>query len=164
MPFSLRPLSAGSAPLASAAARAAHPASVTWVSSRLSHLSFFSTPVGSVSAPAGGGGARRAARPSSPNGLSTRLRVSSTGRRRKAGARATSPASPMAVPNSWRVWSPGRALRSRAAASAKAPASPTYISLRAKRVTAGSAPAPSPSTSRSAPSWPAASELSTRVR
>jgi len=82
-------------PPSSAAASAAQPASVTWVFMRLSSLSFVSTPVGGDSAPAGGGGgATRAARPSSPKGLPKRLRCSSAGRRRKAGARATSPASP----------------------------------------------------------------------
>jgi hypothetical protein len=48
--------SAGSAPPSSAAARAAQPASVTWVFKRTSSLSFASTPVGSGGAPAGGGG------------------------------------------------------------------------------------------------------------
>eukprot|EP00964_Phaeocystis_antarctica_P123696 scaffold87386_cov63-Phaeocystis_antarctica.AAC.2 len=52
--------SAGSAPLSSAAARAAQPASVIWVPLRLSCLSFASPPVGGGGAPAGGGSARRA--------------------------------------------------------------------------------------------------------
>eukprot|EP00964_Phaeocystis_antarctica_P066922 scaffold40494_cov60-Phaeocystis_antarctica.AAC.1 len=46
MPSSKRRGSAGSAPLSSAAARAAQPASVIWVPPRSSHLSFASTPVG----------------------------------------------------------------------------------------------------------------------
>jgi hypothetical protein len=64
-------------------------------------MSFASPPFGSESAPAGGGGGggggggARAVRPSSPNGLQARLRCTSAGRRRKAGARATSPASPI---------------------------------------------------------------------
>ena len=45
MSFSWGVTSAGSAPLSSAAARAAHPASETWVLSRSSLLSFFSPPV-----------------------------------------------------------------------------------------------------------------------
>ena len=55
-------LSAGSAPLPSAAARAAQPVSETWVLLSASHLSFVSAPVGGGGAPAGGGGARRAKR------------------------------------------------------------------------------------------------------
>eukprot|EP00964_Phaeocystis_antarctica_P053282 scaffold31266_cov60-Phaeocystis_antarctica.AAC.1 len=51
--------SAGSAPLSSAAARVAQPASVIWVLPRLSSLSFASPPVGGGGAPAGGGGATR---------------------------------------------------------------------------------------------------------
>ena len=47
----------------------AQPASVIWVMLRLSSLSFVSKPVVGGGAPAGGGGATRAARPSSPNGL-----------------------------------------------------------------------------------------------
>eukprot|EP00964_Phaeocystis_antarctica_P092958 scaffold59884_cov23-Phaeocystis_antarctica.AAC.2 len=110
--------SAGSAPLSSAAARAAQPASVTWESTRPSTLSIVSPPAAraeqpgsetwvmlrssapsfvSTRAPAGRGGATRAARPSSPSGLPPRPRVSSPGSRRKAGARATSPASPMPI-------------------------------------------------------------------
>eukprot|EP00964_Phaeocystis_antarctica_P108395 scaffold73003_cov64-Phaeocystis_antarctica.AAC.1 len=61
--------SAGSAPLSSAAMRAAQPASVIWEFMRLSFVSFASPLVGGGSAPAGGGGATRAARPSSPSGL-----------------------------------------------------------------------------------------------
>ena len=64
---------AGAAALSSAAARVAHPASVIWVPSRSSRLSFFSPPAGGGGVPAGGGGGgMRAARPSSPNGLSPR--------------------------------------------------------------------------------------------
>eukprot|EP00964_Phaeocystis_antarctica_P137798 scaffold102401_cov63-Phaeocystis_antarctica.AAC.3 len=132
MSTNLRTSSAGSAPLSSAAARAAHPASETWVRLRLSVLSFFSTPVVVGSAPAGGGGATRAARPSSPNGSPTRLKYCSAGIRRKAGARATSPASPMAALIRPKVASRGRAPRPRAAASAEAPASPTCIPLKAR--------------------------------
>ena len=58
---------AGRAPLSSAAARPAQPASLTLVERRSSVWSFGSTPVGGGSAPAtSGGGATRAARPSSP--------------------------------------------------------------------------------------------------
>eukprot|EP00964_Phaeocystis_antarctica_P025426 scaffold14290_cov63-Phaeocystis_antarctica.AAC.6 len=89
-------------------------------------LSFLSTPVGVDSAPVGGGGATRAVRPSSPNGLPTRTRNSSAGSRRRAGARATIPASLMAVSVRTSCLSRGRAPRPRAAASAEAPASPTY--------------------------------------
>eukprot|EP00964_Phaeocystis_antarctica_P053324 scaffold31281_cov57-Phaeocystis_antarctica.AAC.2 len=148
-------LSAGSAPRSSAAARAAQPASVTWVQLRLSTLSFVSPAVGG-SAPAGGRGATRAVMPSSPNGLPARMSCSSAGSRRNAGARATSPASPMAValarPS---LFSRGRAPRPRAAARAEAPASPTCKPFIANMVTAGSAPAPSPSASRCTPLGPA---------
>merc|ERR1719272_1973188 len=65
---SLSSSSAGSAPLSSKAARAAQPASVTWVLPRWSVLSFVSTAGGGGGAPAGGGGATRAVRPSSPSG------------------------------------------------------------------------------------------------
>jgi hypothetical protein len=64
MPLRYKSRIAGSAPLSSAAARAAQPASVIWVWQRLSHLSFASPPAVVVGAPAGGGGATRAARPS----------------------------------------------------------------------------------------------------
>eukprot|EP00964_Phaeocystis_antarctica_P053249 scaffold31252_cov63-Phaeocystis_antarctica.AAC.4 len=151
--------SAGSAPLSSAAARAAQLASVTWVLPRLSTLSFASptSVVGGV-APAGGGGgggATRVVMPSSLNGLQLRKRHSSTGSRRRAGARATTPASPMAVLPRWRVMSRDRAPRSKAAASADAPASPTCIPPKPSMVTAGNAPAPIPSASRCTPSGPA---------
>eukprot|EP00964_Phaeocystis_antarctica_P127925 scaffold91644_cov54-Phaeocystis_antarctica.AAC.2 len=159
MPASQSCSSAGSAPLSSAAARVAQPASVIWVFMRLSTLSFASTPVVVGGAPAGGGGATRAAMPSSPSGLPWRKRVSSAGSRRKAGARAT--ASPMAALVSKRVLSRGMAPRPRAAASAEAPASPTCMILIWNLTTAGSAPAPSLSASRCTPSGPAAG--STRI-
>eukprot|EP00964_Phaeocystis_antarctica_P071490 scaffold43634_cov64-Phaeocystis_antarctica.AAC.5 len=90
--------SAGSAPLSSAEARAAQLLSVIWVRLRKSILSLDSTPVGGGGAPTGSGdAATSAARPSSPNGLSSRLRLSSAGSRRRAGARATSAASPMSA-------------------------------------------------------------------
>eukprot|EP00964_Phaeocystis_antarctica_P026742 scaffold15069_cov61-Phaeocystis_antarctica.AAC.3 len=144
--------SAGSVPLSSAAASAAHPASDTWVRLRSSDLSFFSPPVSGGSASAGSGGATRAARPSSPNGLPISSSFASAGCRRKAGARATSPASPMAASHSQRYLSRGRAPRPRAAASAEAPASPMCMLENKRRFTAGSAPAPSPSASRCTPS------------
>eukprot|EP00964_Phaeocystis_antarctica_P149501 scaffold116654_cov60-Phaeocystis_antarctica.AAC.3 len=89
MPPRKSPSSSGSAPLSSAETKAAQPASVTWV--------LVSPPVVVVGAPAGGDGATRAARPSSPNGLPPRSSCSSAGRRRRAGARAMNPASPMAA-------------------------------------------------------------------
>eukprot|EP00964_Phaeocystis_antarctica_P130729 scaffold94602_cov63-Phaeocystis_antarctica.AAC.3 len=160
-PYSSR---AGSAPLSSAAARAAQPASVIWAFRRLSTLSFFSPPVAVDSAPAGSG-ATRAARPSSPNRLFQRLRCSSAGSRRKAGARATRPASPMAALLRLRNMSSGMAPRPRAAASAETPASPTCMLMRDSRVTEGSAFAPSPSNSRCPPSGgPAAPAESWRAR
>ena len=55
--------------------------------SRLSTLSFASTPVGGGT-PGGGGGASRL---SSPNGLFVRTRAFTVGRRRKVSAKATSP-------------------------------------------------------------------------
>ena len=67
-----RYMSAGSAPLSCVAARAAQPASVVQVLERPSCLSF-------VSRPAVGGGARRAARPSSPSGLLLRSSLPSAG-------------------------------------------------------------------------------------
>eukprot|EP00964_Phaeocystis_antarctica_P053251 scaffold31252_cov63-Phaeocystis_antarctica.AAC.6 len=147
--------SAGSAPLSSAAARAAQLASVIWVLPRLSSLSFASpTSVVGGGAPAGSG-ARRAARPASPSGLPKRPIISSAGSRRKAAARATSPASPMAALFSTRRLSRGMAPRPRAAASAEAPSLPTCMLLSFRKVTPGSAPAPSPSTSRCTPSGPA---------
>eukprot|EP00964_Phaeocystis_antarctica_P124924 scaffold88567_cov61-Phaeocystis_antarctica.AAC.6 len=136
------------------------PASVNWVQLRLSSLSFVSTPAGRGSAPGGGGSATRAARPSSPSGLSWRLRRSSAGSRCKAGARATSPTSPMAALTRWSLSSRGRAPRPRAAASAEAPASPTCMRMIASSVTAGSVPAPSPAASRCTPSRPAAGSFS----
>eukprot|EP00964_Phaeocystis_antarctica_P034422 scaffold19576_cov57-Phaeocystis_antarctica.AAC.2 len=147
---------AGIAPLSSTETRAAQPASNTSVKLRLRSLSFFSTPVVVGSAPAGGGGATRAARPSSPNRLKLRLSFSSAGRCRKAGARATSPASPMSALLRVRLLSRDRAPRPRAAASAKAPALPTCTLAKVREVTAGSAPAASPSASRCTPSGPAA--------
>eukprot|EP00964_Phaeocystis_antarctica_P016404 scaffold9068_cov72-Phaeocystis_antarctica.AAC.1 len=155
-------LSAGSAPLPSAAARAAQPASETWVLLRSSHLSFVSAavvgggaPAGGGGAPAGGGGARRAKRPSSRSGLLPRPSLTSAVLNRKAGARATSPASPMAASNSQSLSSSGRAPRPRAAASAEAPASPTCVLRKLREVTTGSAPAPSLSASRCTASGPA---------
>eukprot|EP00964_Phaeocystis_antarctica_P074829 scaffold46085_cov61-Phaeocystis_antarctica.AAC.2 len=115
-------------------------------------LSFASPPVGEDSAPAGGGGAKRAVRPSSPNVFPKRLSSFSAASRRRAGARATSPTSPTPQAPRSRISSRTRAPRPRAAASASAPASPTRSSLSVR--TAGSAPAPSPSTSRSTPSGP----------
>eukprot|EP00964_Phaeocystis_antarctica_P023357 scaffold13071_cov61-Phaeocystis_antarctica.AAC.1 len=112
-------------------------------------LSFFSPPVGDD-------GAKSAARPSSPSGLSVKKSHSSAGRRRKAGARVTRPASLMADSRRVRSLSRGRAPRPRAAESAEAPASPTCTSSRNSTVTAGSAPAPSPSASRCTPSGLAA--------
>eukprot|EP00964_Phaeocystis_antarctica_P129676 scaffold93544_cov72-Phaeocystis_antarctica.AAC.3 len=84
MSHSRSSLSAGSAPLASAAARVAQPASAIWV-----------PPVGGGGAPAAIGGATRAARPSLPNGLAMSTKRSNPCSRRRAGASATSPASPM---------------------------------------------------------------------
>ena len=84
IPSNLRAPSAGSMPLSSAAASAVQPASVTWVCMRSSSLSFFSPPVGSGSAPAGGesGATRAAIMPSSPSGLPMRKRRASAGSRR----------------------------------------------------------------------------------
>eukprot|EP00964_Phaeocystis_antarctica_P142550 scaffold107832_cov54-Phaeocystis_antarctica.AAC.3 len=153
MPYRKSSSSAGRAPPSSAEARAAQPASVIWAPLRSSVLSLASPPVGSGSAPAGGGGgATRAMRPSWPSGLPMRRRLSSEGSRRKAGARATSPASPISAPLRKRCLSRGMAPRPRAAASAEAPAYPTCMSPRSSEVKAGSAPAPSPSASRCTPS------------
>eukprot|EP00964_Phaeocystis_antarctica_P112475 scaffold76625_cov57-Phaeocystis_antarctica.AAC.2 len=69
----------------------------------------------------------------------------------------------MAAPISWRILSRGRAPRPRAAASAEAPASTTCMLSRSKRVTAGSAPALSPTASRCTPSGPGESEYSERI-
>eukprot|EP00964_Phaeocystis_antarctica_P160691 scaffold132490_cov60-Phaeocystis_antarctica.AAC.1 len=71
IPYRTTSSSADSAPLSSAAARAAQPVSVISVPIRSSILSFVSPPVVGGGAPAGGG-ATRAARPSSPNGLPAR--------------------------------------------------------------------------------------------
>eukprot|EP00964_Phaeocystis_antarctica_P080913 scaffold50551_cov57-Phaeocystis_antarctica.AAC.4 len=162
MPNSSIISSAGNRPLSSAEASVAQPASVTWVQNKSSFLSFVSTPVGG-GALAGDGGTTRAARPSSPNGLHLRSRVSSAGSRRKAGARATSPASLRAALASCRTFSRGRAPRPRAAASAGAPALPTCTRLSTKLFMAGSAPAPSSSASHCMPSGTAATEPSRRV-
>eukprot|EP00964_Phaeocystis_antarctica_P157415 scaffold127587_cov72-Phaeocystis_antarctica.AAC.3 len=62
-----------------------------------------------------------------------------------------------------RFLSRGRAPRPRAAASAEAPASPTCIPPKARKYTAGSAPARSPSASRCTPSGPAAPKKSKMV-
>eukprot|EP00964_Phaeocystis_antarctica_P126215 scaffold89951_cov48-Phaeocystis_antarctica.AAC.5 len=149
---SVRSSSAGSAPLSSAAARVAQPASVTRVALRPSVLSFSSTPVVGGSTAAGGSGVTRAARPSSPNGLLRRRSSSSAGSRCKAGARATSPASPMAALPRLKYLSRGRAPRPMEAASAEAPVLPTCKPKMTKFDTAGSAPAPSPAASRCTPS------------
>eukprot|EP00964_Phaeocystis_antarctica_P044383 scaffold25511_cov60-Phaeocystis_antarctica.AAC.4 len=166
MPFSSSLSSGGSAPLLSAEASAAQPASATWVPSRKSSVSCVSPPVGDDGALAGGGGGgggatttSRAAIPSSPSGLSLRLRVSSAGSCRKAGARATSPASLMAAWHRKSALSCGRAPRPRAAANAEAPASPTCMLTIARVVTAGNEPASSPAASCSTPSGPAALPL-----
>eukprot|EP00964_Phaeocystis_antarctica_P008519 scaffold4600_cov74-Phaeocystis_antarctica.AAC.2 len=164
-PSRLSTSSAGSAPLSSAEAIVAQPASVTWLQLPLKApvVGLSSTPVVVGSAPAAAAGATSAARPSSPTGLPLRLRSTSAGSRRNAGARATSPASPMAAWVRVRLSSRGRAPRPRAAASAEAAVPPINTPKRAKLITAGSAPAPSPSTSRCTPSGPAAPENSMRL-